>query len=257
MVTVYITFEHSLTAEFVHDKLIELSSEFRIKCLNELTSSLSFNHDDLSVAPKFHKWYYIVSTTVNETMKALVEYHLRKHQLIPISRRPQKCLEEVADKSFAHGDKYTGQVIDNKRHGHGSCRYAIAAQGRFDGEWLNDKRHGPGVVTDGKGVYEGDWHNDTKSGFGTFVTRGGEKYEGGWNGDKREGYGVYTYKNGDTFEGHWSKDKFVFGKKTVNKTKMIIYEDGKPQNKTTVNVTELHVKKSSIFMRSVKQVKIF
>ena len=44
---------------------------------------------------------------------------------------------------YASGDRYDGDYVDGKRHGHGVFYYANG--NHYDGDWVDDKYHGHGV----------------------------------------------------------------------------------------------------------------
>uniref|UniRef100_A0A0G4H3Z3 MORN repeat-containing protein 5 n=1 Tax=Chromera velia CCMP2878 TaxID=1169474 RepID=A0A0G4H3Z3_9ALVE len=84
---------------------------------------------------------------------------------------------------YAEGDVYTGEWRDDKRRGKGTVTY-VSAKGsvveeKYEGDWVNGKMHGHGkyIYADG-GVYEGDWYDGKMHGKGTYVFPNGNVYEG-------------------------------------------------------------------------------
>ncbi|KAM4029650.1 MORN repeat-containing protein 3-like [Anomaloglossus baeobatrachus] len=113
-----------------------------------------------------------------------------------------------------NGDEYTGEWMDNLKHGKGACIYK-QVNAIYQGDWICGKRCGYGtysVKSASTGeyirVYAGNWSNDKKHGFGTYYCSEGEYYEGGWECGHRSGWGKMIYANGDMYEGEWQKDKY-------------------------------------------------
>lgn len=135
--------------------------------------------------------------------------------------------------TYEDGSTYSGQIVDGKRHGNGTCQ---TRTGHFTGQWKMDQQHGKGeqTWTDGR-VYEGEfgfgrfegagkmtWHTqkglliyegqykaDLKHGVGKFTFPEGRAYDGEWLQGKRHGRALYVNAHGDQKAGYWSEDKFV------------------------------------------------
>lgn len=78
------------------------------------------------------------------------------------------------------GSKYTGQWMDNKKHGNGTMEWY---DGRvYKGEWIEGTQYGEGTLLykDGS-YYSGKWVNDTICGYGTMVRSDGETLRGEWD----------------------------------------------------------------------------
>ena len=72
-----------------------------------------------------------------------------------------------AKKTYANGDTYTGEVVGERRSGHG--KYVATNGDTFEGEWFDNKRNGRGVYTFADGsVYDADYVAGYKSGKGTY-----------------------------------------------------------------------------------------
>ncbi|XP_017549060.1 MORN repeat-containing protein 3 isoform X3 [Pygocentrus nattereri] len=131
-----------------------------------------------------------------------------------------KLSDKKAQKSGVHctvysvnGDQYTGDWLDNKKHGKGTQVWK-RAEVMYDGDWKFGKRDGFGTLSrclplssDYVRVYSGEWRNDKKEGFGTQFYSASSWYEGQWVGHQRSGSGRMYYPNGDIYEGEWLKDK--------------------------------------------------
>jgi hypothetical protein len=99
---------------------------------------------------------------------------------------------EPADKTWAGGLK----------QGKGKMTYANGDV--YVGEFINNKRQGIGKMTYKNGaVYEGNWMDDNRQGKGQYTWADGDVFEGDWMYDKKTGKGKYTYANGDVYEGVW------------------------------------------------------
>ncbi|XP_013403272.1 MORN repeat-containing protein 3-like [Lingula anatina] len=110
-----------------------------------------------------------------------------------------------------NGDEYTGEWLDNKKHGKGTYKWKSTGA-IYDGDWKNGKRNGFGTLStpDGKGgfkkEYSGGWKNHMRHGYGTQYYSDNEYYEGEWYADKRSGWGRMYYANGNIYEGEWYDD---------------------------------------------------
>uniref|UniRef100_H2TLF8 MORN repeat-containing protein 3 n=1 Tax=Takifugu rubripes TaxID=31033 RepID=H2TLF8_TAKRU len=114
---------------------------------------------------------------------------------------------------FPSGDKYTGEWLDNKKHGRGTQVWNKSGA-VYSGEWKRGRPDGHGtysVLLQEAKVYAkkycGEWKNGRKHGYGTNVYSNSALYEGVWSEDQRAGWGKMNYENGDVYEGEWMKDK--------------------------------------------------
>ncbi|XP_057674076.1 MORN repeat-containing protein 3 [Corythoichthys intestinalis] len=130
-----------------------------------------------------------------------------------------------------NGDQYTGEWLDNKKHGKGTqvwksgniyngdwkagnCdgygtfsvlqRNTKTYAKKYCGEWKNGMKHGHGVyLYNSSSVYEGQWNENHRSGWGRMLFNSGDIYEGEWKNDKEHGFGILHYANGNLYEGSW------------------------------------------------------
>lgn len=80
----------------------------------------------------------------------------------------------------------------------------------YQGEMINDKMNGKGIYYYSNGnKYEGDFQDDKKNGKGIFFWANGEKYDGEWKDDKRNGKGIFIRVNGEKTEGEWKDDERI------------------------------------------------
>ena len=107
------------------------------------------------------------------------------------------------------GDVYEGEILNGKRHGHGT--YTWADGDTYEGDWKDGKRCGRGkLVQYGKSPsgetymkysYDGEWLDNREHGHGICVEGdfGWEKmdkvFEGEWVDGKRQGRFVWYYTN--------------------------------------------------------------
>ncbi len=78
---------------------------------------------------------------------------------------------------------------------------------KYEGDWVNDRRQGKGIFTHAYGdKYEGDWINDQRQGKGICTYANGDKYEGDWVHNKRASEGTYTCSNGRQFTGNFKNN---------------------------------------------------
>jgi hypothetical protein len=105
---------------------------------------------------------------------------------IPSETTQLNHLENLTTIIEQNGDKYFGEIKDNKRHGYGICIY------------LNHENYNR---------YEGFWKNNQKYSKGTMLYKDGSTYIGQWKNDLREGEGTIYYSSGEKFCGHFFEDK--------------------------------------------------
>jgi len=111
-----------------------------------------------------------------------------------------------------NGDEYTGEWLDNKKHGKGTQRWKKTGA-IYDGDWKCGKRNGFGTLSfpAAEGgylrVYSGGWKNDKRHGYGTNFYSAEEYYEGEWYADKRSGWGRMYYADDSIYEGEWYNDQ--------------------------------------------------
>lgn len=109
--------------------------------------------------------------------------------------------------TYAKGDVYDGEFVDDMRIGIGTCRFANGDE--YEGEWLNDLQDGEGICIYADGaVYTGTWYKGMRAGEGELQLGDYDEeylarsiYRGGWKMDKYSGLGSYTAANGDRYDG--------------------------------------------------------
>lgn len=112
----------------------------------------------------------------------------------------------VVTRSYSNGDRYAGNMSNNKPHGRGQMVYAN--NNEYDGEWHVNQPHGKGTFTWGNGdCYTGQWFNGHRQGTGTMKTSDGHEYNGRYVGGKRQGTGFMQFKDGSTYAGEFVNDK--------------------------------------------------
>ena len=99
-------------------------------------------------------------------------------------------------------ENYVGELVDGKRHGHGSGRWLDGKQ--YIGQWQNGNRHGQGMGTwkDGQ-QYVGEWQHDLATGKAILSQPDGSVYAGEFLDSQRHGLGTQTYPNDATYTGEW------------------------------------------------------
>jgi Ca2+-binding EF-hand superfamily protein len=99
----------------------------------------------------------------------------------------------------ANGDVYEGPYdLDGRRHGHG--KYAYAAGGYYEGDFVHDAMHGTGVMVDKLGGrYDGLFEDGCKHGRGVFVGHTGQRLDGLWEANAMKA-GTIVGASGDRIE---------------------------------------------------------
>ena len=92
-------------------------------------------------------------------------------------------------------EKYEGEEVDGRRHGHGKCVYTIGDS--YEGEWAEGKRHGQGVFCFVNGNrYNGGWRHDKQHGEGTWCFEDGASYTGTWREGEAQPGGLWVFPDG-------------------------------------------------------------
>ena len=66
--------------------------------------------------------------------------------------------------NYKNGEKYIGEVFNNKKEGFGIYYYSNG--NRYEGEWKNDMKEGFGILYYLSGnIYKGEWKNDIQNGY--------------------------------------------------------------------------------------------
>jgi hypothetical protein len=107
--------------------------------------------------------------------------------------------------TYANGDSYTGNFVNDKREGQGIMTYANGAS--YKGNFVNDKREGHGTLTYVNGAsYTGNFVNNKREGHGTLRYASGASYTGEWKDGNFQGQGIMTYANGASYTGEWKNN---------------------------------------------------
>lgn len=115
-----------------------------------------------------------------------------------------------AKPEYKHGTKYTGDWVNNEKHGFGSQTWAKGH--KYEGGWANNERHGSGtfwVMRNRKlnKQYSGDWAYGKRCGSGVAYYQDKSRYEGRWENNQRHGRGRMDYADGSIYDGEWFEDK--------------------------------------------------
>jgi hypothetical protein len=80
----------------------------------------------------------------------------------------EKKIEE-----YLNGDKYNGDMEDNRKHGIGKYIW-FETKNNYDGEWSFDQMHGGGIFKYSDGaIYDGEWLDNERSGVGVYKSASG------------------------------------------------------------------------------------
>tara|TARA_Y100001936_G_scaffold24480_1_gene22374 strand:- start:164 stop:838 length:675 start_codon:yes stop_codon:yes gene_type:complete len=110
--------------------------------------------------------------------------------------------------TWSNGDKYEGQMLQEKMHGRGIF---TCAQGYvYTGEFKYGKPNGLGkLVYDNGDEYEGSFRDDMLHGQGKYSYANGDVYRGEFLNDLPHGHGVYVLANGKVYAGQWENGSLI------------------------------------------------
>lgn len=119
---------------------------------------------------------------------------------------------------YPNGDKYEGEMMNDKKEGFGV--YTWNNNKQYKGYWKNDVHHGQGImIFPNNESFDCKWVNGQFEKYGIYKWSDKEKYIGHMKNGKRHGQGMMLFTNKDTFEGEWVEDKMEYG--------VYKWEDGK------------------------------
>jgi hypothetical protein len=127
--------------------------------------------------------------------------------------------------TYPDGGMYTGEFINNKRHGFGKhedvdCKYTYPDGGMYTGEFINYRRHGYGKYDDVDcSIYEGLYSNGKRHGRGKLIFPDGGVYDGQFVDNDIRGQGSLRQVDGNVYEG-----QFIGGK--MNGHGKFLWADG-------------------------------
>lgn len=123
--------------------------------------------------------------------------------------------------TFANGDKYSGAMRGELRHGYGVCCFAsggilagnwcddvVSGQGRdvligpdghkslYCGQFSAGVRSGAGVAMFDDAIYVGQWEDGAFHGAGVLLDCHNSWYQGQWAQGKRQGTGTRSSRDG-------------------------------------------------------------
>jgi len=111
--------------------------------------------------------------------------------------------------SLPNGDKFFGNLKNEKKHGWGKCVYGTPQGRTYEGQMVEDKRHGAGCCIYPNGdIFIGTFVGEKYVGKGIYWYETGDIFEGEYKTGKRDGYGVCKYASGDCYIGHFVIDKY-------------------------------------------------
>ena len=108
---------------------------------------------------------------------------------------------------FKNGDRYVGELIQNKPNGEG--RFTSAKGVSYLGYWKNGNPNGMGteIYPDHKGKFQGEYENGVKTGYGKITFEDGSIYEGSMINNDVEGYGILFWPDQKVYRGLWKANK--------------------------------------------------
>ncbi len=119
------------------------------------------------------------------------------------------------DVTAENGDRYIGEVLNNKKHGTGTYIEAGPNGKEYKGEWKNNLQHGKGFLKQNGMEYTGDFFEGKITGQGILVDKDG-KYEGAFLNGLMHGDGVLSLNDGRVFKGEFRNGKYVGVSRSTN-----------------------------------------
>ncbi len=101
---------------------------------------------------------------------------------------------------YRNGQKYIGELLNNYFHGEGTMYYTDGTS--KTGTWEYDK-----FIKSNK-ANTGCISGDCANGFGTYVTKKGDKYVGTFRNSYYSGRGTFTFAGGDVYEGEFKNGTY-------------------------------------------------
>lgn len=120
--------------------------------------------------------------------------------------RPPDALEKNVVIIYSNGDRFEGQIKDQKRENNGWYFYQNGDV--YFGEWRADSKEGFGILQYKSGdKFVGFFANNKKNGFGEYFYTNGSFYQGFWSQNIKNGFGIIFHKNKDQFRGIFKNNK--------------------------------------------------
>ena len=142
------------------------------------------------------------------------------------------------DVTFENGDRYIGEVLNNKKHGSGTYVESGPDGKEYKGEWKNDKQHGKGFLKQSGMEYTGDFFEGKIQGKGVLVNKDG-KYEGEFLNGMMHGIGVLKLNDGRIVRGEFKNNKYVgVSKKVANPATSMSSDSPKMEEKKKLEYQE-------------------
>eukprot|EP00434_Breviolum_minutum_P022831 symbB.v1.2.020145.t1/scaffold1642.1/size107908/4 len=153
-------------------------------------------------------------------------------ELEEIKMKKELQLSPSKSYKFRTGAVYTGEWLNNERHGFGTQVWKDGAKftgywaqnfaegaGKFQhangdvfvGNWKSNAAHGVGqYVHAHRGItISGEWQEDLQHGYGVEMWQGGARFEGQFHYGQKSGFGIYHWPDGSTYAGQWRNNSIT------------------------------------------------
>ena len=140
----------------------------------------------------------------------------------------KKPTSNVRTIDYPDGNKYHGEMLNDKRYGYGIMYFANGD--KYEGLWKDDLFSGKGnYFYANSNVFSGKFRNGQKNN-GIMKLNSGNVYQGWFMKDKFNGFGTMQFENGDKYIGEWQNGQFhgkgAFLKFDNNETQVGYWQSG-------------------------------
>ena len=223
---------NSLNSQEIKPTPLPIIGEIKLESVPQGSKSCAssyVNPQVLQILNEYHSQRKRLETANNNDLNNVQELKPTDQSLSMTHPENAAMKQIVVNEDFSNGERYDGDMIENKKQGKG--KYTYADGGIYEGEWNDDKREGFGTLyySNKCVAYYGEWIKDKFHGKGALYNKlpgalkgfdgkdlnkigdGWNKYEGEFVFDLKEGKGEVSLMNGGVFIGEF-QENLAYGK---------------------------------------------